>query len=695
MLNLIINNCNSIDSGLISIKKNALNVKYGINGTGKSTLAKAICFQVVDPEKLKSLTPFKYLGNNDLNFKPQVDGLDEIKSIMIFDEDYVNNFTFKKDEIVQNSFEIFIKDETYNDKSREIERFIDGMKNEFSNNEGLADLISVLTELSSYFGKSATKNGISKSSQFYKGLSSGNKLDNIPDEVSQYTNFLLSESNTQWISWQSKGNEFLDIDECCPFCATEITAKKDDVRKIASTYEPKNFEFLVNILEIVGKLGEYLDCGTKNQILEITQNKTGISKEEELVLKQVKEQIDVLLIKLNDLRLLNDFAFSGDDKVIEKINSLYIKLDRLSHLNSNKIAEIIIGINSSLEYMSREVMIFQKRVGEQRAHINKLINKNKSEINEFLIKAGYRYQVFFDANNSGFPMKLKHIDCEGSISEGRQHLSYGEKNAFSMLLFMYECLSKKPSLIVLDDPISSFDKNKKYAIMRKLFVEKNSLKNKTVLMLTHDFDPIVDFFKIIPLQSNNKACFIYNKLGIIKEEVISKGDVLTFIQVCDLNMKRNIHPVIKIIYLRRKLDAINDRTEAYNLISNITHKRAIPIYKAYGQIDRDMTDDEIKIGEEFIRLYVDEFDYLSCVNTTANKHEMIDMYNNSENDYEKLQIFRILTDDVDLKNNYLQKYINEVFHIENDNISQLDPNKYQLVPDFIVHACDLFVENLS
>lgn len=35
-------NCNNIRKGNICIEKNKLNIKYGINGTGKSTIALAI-----------------------------------------------------------------------------------------------------------------------------------------------------------------------------------------------------------------------------------------------------------------------------------------------------------------------------------------------------------------------------------------------------------------------------------------------------------------------------------------------------------------------------------------------------------------------------------------------------------------------------------------------------------------------------
>ncbi|WP_232297277.1 hypothetical protein, partial [Bacillus cereus] len=47
-------------------------------------------------------------------------------------------------------------------------------------------------------------------------------------------------------------------------------------------------------------------------------------------------------------------------------------------------------------------------------------------------------------------LKLRHEDFEGYVSGGSQHLSYGERNAFAIVLFMYECLAKKPGLIILD-----------------------------------------------------------------------------------------------------------------------------------------------------------------------------------------------------------------------------------------------------
>lgn len=57
-----IKNCNSIDYANISIKENTLNIKYGINGTGKTTISKAIQYATRDDrdELFNILIPFKH-----------------------------------------------------------------------------------------------------------------------------------------------------------------------------------------------------------------------------------------------------------------------------------------------------------------------------------------------------------------------------------------------------------------------------------------------------------------------------------------------------------------------------------------------------------------------------------------------------------------------------------------------------------
>lgn len=61
-MDITIENCNNIDETEIKISEGKLNIKFAPNGTGKSTIAKAINLNIGGRE-LNELTPFKYRGD--------------------------------------------------------------------------------------------------------------------------------------------------------------------------------------------------------------------------------------------------------------------------------------------------------------------------------------------------------------------------------------------------------------------------------------------------------------------------------------------------------------------------------------------------------------------------------------------------------------------------------------------------------
>lgn len=67
---------------------------------------------------------------------------------------------------------------------------------------------------------------------------------------------------------------------------------------------------------------------------------------------------------------------------------------------------------------------------------------------------------------------------------------------------------------------------------------------------------------------------------------------------------------------------------------------------------------------------------------------MVDLYKKSTNNYEKLQLYRIINND-NHNNNVIRKFINETFHIENDYLFQLNPCEYQIVPQYVINECDI------
>ena len=56
-IKITVENCNNISKGVISLAEEKLNIRYGMNGTGKSTLSTAISLFSQD-EGLDDLKPF-------------------------------------------------------------------------------------------------------------------------------------------------------------------------------------------------------------------------------------------------------------------------------------------------------------------------------------------------------------------------------------------------------------------------------------------------------------------------------------------------------------------------------------------------------------------------------------------------------------------------------------------------------------
>ncbi|PTL36045.1 hypothetical protein CLG94_06485 [Candidatus Methylomirabilis limnetica] len=104
-----------------------------------------------------------------------------------------------------------------------------------------------------------------------------------------------------------------------------------------------------------------------------------------------------------------------------------------------------------------------------------------------------------------------------------------------------------------------------------------------------------------------------------------------------------------------------------------------------------MTVIEIDAGAEEIKKKMPSFNYTQLLKAISDKSSLTKAYNEAENNYEKLQIFRVLQEGSPGNNDVFRKFINETFHIENEHVMQLNPRKYELVPSFIIVECNRIV----
>lgn len=689
-MKLEISNCNNIDAGTISIERNKLNIKYAMNGTGKSTIARAIELHLRGDGSIKELTPFKLLESGAKDQESKITGLDDVKTIAIFNENYINQFAFKQDEVLANSFEIFVKTANYDNHIGAIEKIITKIKNTFRDSKEIDQVISDLTTLSESFGKS--QSGYSAAGALAKGIGKGNKVANIPKGLESYTAYLKSSLNSKWLKWLMEGNTYSQLPDNCPYCTSPTNDKKDVISKVSKEYDAKSIEHLNKIIAVLDSLGKYFSKDANEQLHALANNVNGLSKEQLSYLLRIKDQADTLRSKMLDLKGMTYFSMKDTEKVSDFIEKLKIDLGFLSEMNSPSTRELVDRLNKSLDDVLSNVGILQGEIAQQTRLITKTIDENKADINNFLTVAGYRYSVDVQYGNESYKMRLRHTDFSQPVERGGQHLSYGEKNAFSLVLFMFECLSKNPDVIILDDPISSFDRHKKYAVIEMLFRGGRSLRGKTVLMMTHDLEPIIDVLYTLPhrFQPLPVATFINLNAGKVAETTITREDLSTFGRICEDIVLSSENDVVRLVYLRRYFEVQNNKGLPYQLLSNLLHKRDSPFKRENGQ-DIPMTTDEIKLGTDEIKVKMSSFDYAQLLKKILDKSHLTKAFNEAENNYEKLQIFRILREGS--QSNVFQKFIDETFHIENEYIMQLNPRKYELVPSFIIDECNRIISS--
>ena len=294
-----------------------------------------------------------------------------------------------------------------------------------------------------------------------------------------------------------------------------------------------------------------------------------------------------------------------------------------------------------------------------------------------------------EANDQTYKLVLKAKEGQSTIAKVKEHLSYGERNAFALVLFMYQAIYEQANLIVLDDPISSFDQNKKFAILDMLFIRNNGFRGKTVVMLTHDFEPVIDsvYTYASYFQGTPRAAFLENVDGSLIETEITRPDILSSLQIAKERIQNADNNVTKAIFLRRYIQITDDESGAWDVLSSLLHKRITPT----DSDGKPLSKLDIQRALTRIKIDISDFDYANLSDYVNNDENLIYLYDHATSYYEKLQFFRMLFEKKS-KEHVSRKFINETYHIENDYLFQLNPSKFNTIPKYIIDQCDIKVD---
>jgi energy-coupling factor transporter ATP-binding protein EcfA2 len=506
-----------------------------------------------------------------------------------------------------------------------------------------------------------------------------------------YESFIKGDAPSKWIGWQIKGNAFLKDGDTCPYCATELPEQeqKDTALAVSKEYNATAVDNLNTLKAVIERLGKYFSAACQENLGKIVMAKFELTPLEKSFLSGLKTGITALIEQLEGLREMSFYSLRGVDKIEEKLQSLKINLGMSSDLDSEETRNVVNPINDQLDELLKTVETLKIQVGKHKTMIKKTIVTNQMSINGFLRSAGYRYTVSIVEEPSSYKMKLEHEDLGEHLEMASKHLSYGERNAFALVLFMHEVNSKNPDIVILDDPISSFDKNKKFAILHQLFRGDRSLKNVTTLMLTHDLEPAIDVVKSTVgnfAGAHPQVTFLSSKLSVVKEIAITKTDLKTFASICSEIVSSDADNLIKAIYLRRHYEITDSVELEYNLLANLFKKRELPTVRSATEDTRLMTADERDNAEESIKEKIPDFDYDALLVELNDSDAMMMKYKSTNVGYEKIQLFRHIKGKHDDK--IITKFINESYHIENEYVMQLDPRRFDSIPEYVVIECD-------
>ena len=535
MYQIKIENCNNIAEGELAIEDGKLNILYGINGTGKTTIAKAIEFSK-EPQKIEELQSYFTESPASVSINP------EIGKILVFNEDFVRDIVFKEDEVIQDSFEVFLKTPNYSQKKAQLDQRLQAIHNIMRQDEEIQELQRLLDQIAGKFKRNA--NGKLSKTGVYKSVLSKSNLYNIPEELDSYRPFITNtEINIPWIDWKSKGDTF-DVGDGCPYCSETLNRSLHNQRKevFKKTYKKADSQNLKDLLDLLESLRIYVKPDKYDELVSYV--KTDVPEDIiSAILEKLLLELDVMLKRFAAIVEFGNrrIVIADISKLDQQINEMEIPKSFFEIFGGEKIENVIKRINDQVLELRSEAAVLKREMGALKGVMQATIQASQTDINEFLKTAGINYELVIlaeDETNSRTILKQCFSEERTDVTKIRDHLSWGEKNAFALILFMYYAVMQSPDLIILDDPISSFDTNKKYAILHRMF--KNigkkdvSLEGKTVLFLTHDFEPITDFIVVGKLgEEKAQASFICNEHGIVKAHRIEpNSDVKLITMEC-------------------------------------------------------------------------------------------------------------------------------------------------------------------
>lgn len=496
-----------------------------------------------------------------------------------------------------------------------------------------------------------------------KGSRKGNleKFESSVIGISDSSRAKLRNSHQERLQWMKEAIDKKYIDEnnsFCPFCNKKLGKRLLDFTSLINSIDPKSLQKLKDSEDILRSLGiEDINFYNLNDLKKVK------SKIADLI--TVEMEISSILQNLEIIRF-------ADINLIISIEKF-----KLSKLTTSMFVEL----EADIMKINDKIIDLKKAYGVFINHSKSKIRKSEEKLNSFLLKFGIPYEfklVQIDNKSTVANYQLIHIsDLEKS--ERTCGLSSGEQNVVALLLFL---LGNKRKNIIIDDPASSFDENKRILIYQAII---DLFDKRTTLVLSHDFI----FAKFASYDVYKKRNL--NNLGSIKYFENNYYESSVLLKNIDFN----------------DFKVIDEHVKNHLLIPKIPYMSKIIGLRLYYETKKKRVGNDVIYGYLSLILHQEEnlFDALDSLYIHFNKseQEIIDMINqnfpklplerfNGQSfcDSDEMTLFeKLIYRREQLRKSrgglkHIKDQISNIFHLNEAHVLQVDPYQFNYFPKALI-----------
>lgn len=437
-----IENFRNIQSLDFEIPDKKVSFLYGISGTGKSSLIKAMS----QPVGVKDMP----IGKRGLTPAVLINGSNpDYEGVRVYNEGSVTSLVLSPDEN-ENAYSALVGDESELAKLEDQYRSsIDDLRKHLGSMLERRDKIAALIKA---FGpiegneKFSKKSGARKIETELHGPKASAASKSLLKKDPKYIKFINDGAK---LSQYGVGK--------CPFCDRKMSVSKVAYIEAIRSATQSTFKMVFD--------NTFLFCDLGISEPEWT-HKRSYSKFEKTLL----EQIEVM----GELNSLIEFCQAVDRNIAD------YTIPKGFHA-SQSLLDVMPFLKSPLDTVNGSISEYRKLVSQMKSQFNKLVKGKTKALNARIDLLGIPYRIEATAlnrNDRKVSYCIRHVSDPAHENNG-ELLSTGEKNVLALLIFT---MNGTGEVVIFDDPVSSYDEYRRSQLYKHIINETKS----TVIVCSHD-----------------------------------------------------------------------------------------------------------------------------------------------------------------------------------------------------------------